>query len=188
METRFRDDALARNQLALRVTFVWAVIASASLLIVGIMGLQLYKHKETHWLPLCTDGAFSIGESSYSSSYLQQMAKKVADLRLTYNPETVVSRYRVLTHLATPSMQEALNQQLRIEISAIKKKNISSVFYPESIAVDTAHNSAKLKGLLHRSSHGLQLSPVPKIYLIKFVFQSGVLSPVSIEEVSHEKS
>lgn len=188
MDVKFRDDAVSKNRLVLRITFIWALISSVSLLIVSIISLYGFKHQKTHWLPVCSTTDFSIGETDYSPAYLKEMAKKITDLRLTYNPETIESRYTTLIHLTPAAFQENVNKRLMNEIEAVKKKNISSVFYSDKISVDTKHHLAIISGFLHRTSHGLALSPVYKGYEIQFAFNGGELSPLSISEVNHEKA
>ena len=116
------------------------------------------------------------------------MAKKVADLRLTYNPETIESRYGALLRIAEPRAQEELAKILNNEINVIKEKNISSVFYPEKVKIDSVHHVAQLDGLLQRSTRGLLIKPVYKAYQINFAFHEGELSPVAIKEIQSEKN
>tara|TARA_B100000519_G_C14061387_1_gene352252 strand:+ start:174 stop:740 length:567 start_codon:yes stop_codon:yes gene_type:complete len=188
MDTKFRDDAISKNRLALRVTLAWAILSSISLFIVSLMSFSLYKSKPVRWLPVCSVSEFSVSESSYSPSYLRQMAKKVADLRLTYNPETIESRYGALLRIAEPRAQEELAKILNNEINVIKEKNISSVFYPEKVKIDSVHHVAQLDGLLQRSTRGLLIKPVYKAYQINFAFHEGELSPVAIKEIQSEKN
>lgn len=188
MDTKFRDDAISRSRLAFRVTLVWAILSSASLLVVSIMSFHLYQSKPVRWLPVCGMNEFSLSTNAYSPSYLRQMAKKVADLRLTYNPETIESRYSTLVKIAEPSAQEALSKLISAEIEVIKKKNISSVFYPEKVKIDTAHHVAQVEGSLQRSTRGLLIKPVYKAYQINFSFHEGELSLVAIKEMKREEA
>lgn len=187
MEIKFRDDAISKNRLALRITFIWALISSCSLLLVSVMSFHAFKHQKVHWLPVCSGAEFSISETDYSPAYLKEMAKKIIDLRLTYNPETIESHYKTLVNLTPGKYQESLNTRLQKEIEAVVQKNITSVFYTDKISVDTKHHQALISGFLHRTSHGLSLKPRHKQYQLTFVFRSGELSPLSIVEVNDEK-
>jgi len=188
MDIKFRDDAISKYRLSLRITFIWALVSTVSLLILSLINFYGFKHQKTHWLPVCSTSDFWVGETEYSPAYLREMAKKVADLRLTYNPEIIDARYSTLIHLTQASYQEKVNKRLSLEIDAVKKKNISSVFYSDKVSVDTKHHMAIISGFLHRTSHGLALKPVYKSYELKFVFKGGELSPLSITEVKHEKA
>ena len=188
MDTTFRDDAISKYRLALRITFIWAFVSTFTVLILSVVNLYSFKHQKTHWLPVCSSTDFWVGESDYSPAYLKEMVKKITDLRLTYNPETIDSRYKRLINLTPAPYQEALTKQLMNEIKAVKKKNISSVFYSDKIFVDTKNHMAVISGHLHRTSHGLSVKPAYKSYQVKFHFKSGDLSPISITEVSHEKA
>lgn len=185
MDTRFRDDAIAKNRLALKLTFLWALLSSMSLILVTLLCFYGIKHQNVRWLPLCGVD-FEVGDLAYSPSYLQEMAKKVADLRLTYNPETVASRFNALVHLAPINKQEPLKKVLDQEIKTIIRKNISSVFYSQKISVDIKHHQANIEGELCRLNHGLEMKPEHKTYLLTFTFKDGLLSPDSIKDITHD--
>ena len=188
MQTSYRDNAVLRNRLLLKLTLLWAMGSTISVIVLTLLCFYLVKHQETHWLPVCVGDEFSIGGSSYSPQYLKEMTQKAADLRLTYNPETIESRYKMLTHLIPANHQEAFKRLLDSEKSTVLSKNISSVFYAknESISVDVQHATGKIEGELVRTSHGLQLNPKHKAYLLQFSFKNGLLGLESIKEIVDE--
>lgn len=188
MKTSFRDNAIDRNHLLLRLTLVWAVSVSVVAILITMLCFYGFMHQETHWIPVCTGSEFSIGGMSYSPEYLKEMTQKVADLRLTYNPETIDSRYMNLSHLIETRRQESFTKVLDEERATVKQKNISSVFYAEKISVDVASSAAIIKGSLVRTSHGLQLNPQQKTYRLQFSFHNGLLSLQSIKEVIDERT
>lgn len=188
METSYRDNAVAKNKLVLKLLVCWALSSSLLALILSILCFYAFQHKETHWLPVCMGTEFSIGNSAYSPAYLKEMTVKATDLRLTYSPDTVESRYSTLLHLVPANFQESFKKQLDEEIETVKSKNISSVFYAEKVAVDVNHHQGQIEGELYRTSHGLEVKPQHKAYLLQFAFKQGVLSLKSVKEVSHEKN
>ena len=133
-------------------------------------------------------GGFDVDKSETSVPDLKEMTVKATDLRLTYSPDTVESRYSTLLHLVPANFQESFKQQLDEEIATVKSKNISSVFYAEKVAVDVNHHQGQIEGELYRTSHGLEVNPQHKAYLLQFAFKQGVLSLKSVKEVSHEKN
>ena len=188
METTYRDNAILRNQLILKLLLSWALSSTAIALVLVWLCLYAFGHREIHWLPICTDGELAIGEHSYSPSYLKDMTSKAIDLRLTYSPDTLESRYVILEHLVLPTHQEAFKKQLSAEIETVKAKNISSVFYVEKVAVDSKHHQGHVDGTLYRTSHGLQIKPQQKSYVLQFDFKNGVLWLQSIKEVRDAKN
>lgn len=186
MDTSFRDNAIERCQLLLKMALAWALSMSIVVIILSGLSFYAFKHKQVHWLPVCTASAFSLGETAYSPSYLKEMSKKVMDLRMTYNPETVASRFVSLLHLIPVERQEDFKKILDEEVKTVQNKNISSVFYEEVIAVDSKLHTAKVKGYLHRTRAGLQIKPQYKLYQIQFAFKDGMLWPRSIQEIQDE--
>ncbi len=183
MQTSFRDNAVTRNRVLLKLTLIWAMGSTVAVISLTFLCFYLVMHKQTHWLPLCTGAEFSMSDSAYSASYLKEMTQKAADLRLTYNPETIEARFLTLSHLIPANHQEALNRLLDSEKTTVIKKNMSSVFYADAIAVDVQHAQGRISGQLIRTSHGLQLSPKPKTYLLQFSFNNGLLNLLSIKEI-----
>lgn len=188
MKTSIRDNAILKSRLLLNIAFVWALSSSLGVVILGALCFYAFKHQQIHWLPVCSDSGFSLSNSSYSPSYLKGMAKKVIDLRLTYNPETVATRFESLIHLIPAEKQEVFKKMLDLEAKTVKEKNISSVFYEEAIAVDVNKGQAKIKGFLNRTSHGLQIRPAYKAYLLTFSFKNGVMWPNSVKEIRDENN
>ena len=184
MQTSFRDHALAKNRLLLKVLLMWAISATAAVMVLSFACAYAFQHKEVHWLPMCTGAEFSISDRTYSPAYLKEMTEKVADLRLTYSPETVASRNATLLRTIPANHQEAFKKQLLSEQKTVQDKNISSVFYAEKVSVDVSQTQGKITGLLHRTSHGLQLSPKRKTYQLQFVFKNGLLGLQSMKEIN----
>ena len=183
MNISFRDNAIARNRLFLKLTLVWALSGTFAVIVLAVLNCYTLMHRQVHWLPMCTGDEFSIGASSYNPAYLKKMTQKVADLRLTYNPETVESRYTLLADMIPASHQESFTRLLDSERKTIQEKKVSSVFYGEKVLVDVAKNQGQIEGLLYRTSHGLQLKPQHKTYRVQFSFQNGLLNLVSIQEI-----
>lgn len=186
MDTTFRDNAIAKNRILLKMALAWALSMSVAVMALSFLCFYAFKHKQTHWLPVCTSEAFSVGESAYSPAYIKEMSKKVMDLRMTYNPETVASRFLSLLHLIPVERQEDFKKILDSEIKTVQDKNISSVFYEESIAIDNRLHIARVKGYLQRTRAGLQIKPQYKGYQIQFAFKNGLLWPQSIQEMHDE--
>lgn len=183
MNTSYRDNAIAKNRLLLKLSLAWALSSSSAVLVLAGVCFYSLTHRQVHWLPVCTGAEFSIGQRAYSASYLKEMTEKAADLRLTYNPETIDARYAMLAHLIPAHIQEAFSRLLDEERKTVHEKNISSVFYSENISVDVAHHQGQIEGLLYRTSHGLQLAPERKVYRLQFSFQNGLLTLSSIQEI-----
>lgn len=187
MQTSWRDNAVAKHKLLLKLTLAWAMSASVGVVILASFCFYAITHRQIHWLPVCTGSEFSIGDAAYSPEYLKKMTEKVADLRLTYNPETIESRNTVLIHLIPANHQEAFKRVLDTERKTVVDKNISSVFYAEHVSVDLKLNQGQIDGLLYRTSHGLQLQPKHKTYTIQFSFKNGLLGLESVKEMSNAR-
>ncbi|WP_058495580.1 TraE/TraK family type IV conjugative transfer system protein [Legionella drozanskii] len=185
MNTSFRDNAIAKNRLLFKLTLIWALSSTLAVIVLSALNFYTLLHRQVHWLPMCTGAEFSLGDKAYSPQYLKEMTQKVADLRLTYNPETIDTRYTMLSHLIPANYQESFTKLLDAERKTVHEKNISSVFYSERVSVDVNKNQGQIEGLLYRTSHGLQLKAQHKIYRLQFSYSEGLLNLASIQEISH---
>ena len=188
MDITYRDNILLRNRLLLKMALGWAIAMSLVALVLAGFTIYALKHRTIHWLPLCSNTEFSLNDSDFSPTYLQEIAKKVIDLRLTYHPETVEYQFNTLLHLVPANHQDAFKKILDKEKETVRNKNISSVFYLENLAVDVSHREAKIKGTLHRTSHGLSVKAQKKSYLLVFSFSNGKLWAHAIQEITNENT
>ena len=187
MDTGFRDNTIAKNRLVLRLTFIWAIATSLVSVILAGLCFYVVVHKETHWLPMCTRGQYQISQKYMSPNYIRDIAERVVDLRLTYNKDTVESRFDALLMLIEPSHMESLKNLLKDEQKTIIAKDIASVFYVEEIALDIPHQRAKIHGKLIQTSHGIALPDALKTYELTYTYKSGLISILSMKEVADEK-
>ncbi|HHF7349660.1 TPA: TraE/TraK family type IV conjugative transfer system protein [Legionella feeleii] len=186
MDILYRDDVIARTRLLLKWVLAWAISSSLAVVTLSLLCAYVVKHRQTHWLPLCTGSEFNIGETAYSPGYLKDLALKVIDLRLTYSPDTIEARVEQLVHLIPADFQRHFKRRLEEEVRTVQEKNISSVFYADvdHIEIDISHHQGRVAGVLHRTSHGLPLKEERKTYLLQFALKSGLLMLQSIKEVS----
>lgn len=185
MDTTYRDNAIEKNRLLLRLTLVWALSSTLAVMVLAILSFYTLTHRQVHWLPVCTGAEFSLGDGNYSPEYLKQMTQKAADLRLTYSPQTIDGRYKMLSQLIPANLQQSFTKILESERKTVHDKNISSVFYAQKVDVDMTNHKGQIEGLLHRTSHGLQLKPEKKAYQLEFSFTQGLLNLVSMQEVQN---
>lgn len=128
MNRVFRDNVLSKNKVLLHLTLAWAVTSTIAVFILGGLCVHVVNNKETHWLPICTEDGYFLSNSSFSPSYIKDMTKKVLQLRLTYNPDTVAARFASLVHLIPASHQEAFKTILDSESLVVKEKILVPCF------------------------------------------------------------
>ncbi len=122
MNRLVRDTIVLKNRVLLNLVLAWACSSTLAVFILGGICLYAVKNKETHWLPICAEDGYFLSNSSYSPSYIKEMAKKVIQLRLTYTPENVDARFYSLVHLIPASHQEDFQKILDSEMKVAKEK------------------------------------------------------------------
>lgn len=184
MITGKRDNIIARQQRLIRLTFGWAVSSSvAVILLIGLSGYA-FLSRPIKLVPM-TGNTMAISDINYSPEYLLDSAKKILQLRLTFNPSTIQQQYRELVNVTAIAFQEKLKEKLHQEIDVVNHKEIASVFYVTDSHVDVSRHFAVISGDLLRSSHGIALTPEQKRYEVQFGF-NGSLALQSIKEITNE--
>ncbi len=187
MDIRFRDNTLAQNRLILRLTFIWALSSSFIAIILVFLCVYINSSRETHWLPMCLSGQYHISQQHASPNYIKDVIEHAVDLRLTYNKDTVESRFDAFLMLVAPNHIESLKALLKEEQKTIAAKDIASVFYVEGIALDMNKHKAMVHGRLSETSHSVALPSLHKSYDLSYQYSAGLISILSMKEVHDEK-
>lgn len=185
MHIRLRDDLLSKQRLVFRITLLWATTSSITLLVLILAWSSSLKHQKIYLLPLSAD-SYVLSDTTYSASYLKDMAEKVIDLRFSFNPQSIKGRYETLSNLTAIPVRQAISSLLKEEQESALEKNVSSAFYIEKTQTNTKQHEAVVSGYLHRSSHHLEIKPLFKKYRLRFEFKQGHLNLLSIQEVDDE--
>lgn len=187
MDIRFRDNTLAQNRLILRLTFIWALSSSLIAIILVFLCVYINSSRETHWLPMCLSGQYQISQRHASPNYIKDVIEHAIDLRLTYNKDTVESRFDAFLMLVAPNQVESLKALLKEEQKTIIAKDIASVFYIERITLDVSKHKAVAHGKLVETSHAVTLPDAHKVYELSYQYHAGLISILSMKEVHDEK-
>ena len=178
-----RNHVIARQKKMMRLLLAWAISSSISLVFVTLLCGYAMLSRPIKLVPF-SGREMSISDLSYSPEYLLEYAKKVAQLRFSFSPETIKNQYRDILNLTDLKYQSSVKAKLAHEVEVVSHKEISSVFYVKESHVDASKNTAVLKGELVRASHGIRLTPSPKSFEFKFSF-NGSLHLESIKELSN---
>lgn len=183
MDMQKRGNIIARQKKMMRIVFAWAISSSIALVVMSLLCGYAFLSRPIKLVPM-TGREMSISDMAYSPEYLVESAKKIAQLRFTFNVDTIKQQYAELVNITQIKYQDPLKEKLKQEISVVNHKEITSVFYIKNIKVDLPNNSAVVTGELDRSSHGVPLKSEIKSYKIQFAFK-GTLALESIKEVKN---
>jgi len=181
MRTDRRDDAIAKNKQTVRLLKIVCLAQSAAIVALAALVLYFCTSKEIVYQPTM-GSSYTMSERHFSPAYLRNMATDIMQLRLTWNAQTVTGHYAKILTMVKPNVTTAVRKMLNSEIAAIKKRNISSVFYQTKALVDVKNQVAKVSGNLVRTDDGVVLPSVRRTYLIQFHYTHGTLQIVSIAD------
>lgn len=181
MKTQVRDDAIAKNRKLVKTLTLACVAQSLSIIVLVFLVINALHSKTIVYQPVIS-GQYSLSERTFSPGYLRDMASDIAQLRLTWQPDTIQARYQRLLALVAPDRVASVRAGLNQEIQAVEKRRMSSVFYEHHVLVDVKHQAALVAGELQRLDDGVLLPLVHKTYQIQFHYVGGTLQVLSITE------
>ena len=167
----------------MRMLLAWSVSSSISLVFVSLLCVYVVLSRPVKLVPF-TGQTISVSDLSYSPEYLLESARKIAELRLTFNPATIRQQYKDIINITDIKYQLSLKEKLEKEIETVRHKEISSVFYIKQTHANASKNTVVISGELDRTSHGIRFKPEEKTFEVKFKF-NGSLYLESFKELSH---
>lgn len=167
------------------VLLVCVALLISNVLLVGLTAWS-FTHQRTTIIPAVLTKPITVSNYSADTSYLRQMGLFFATERLNLTPENVKQNHKILLQYTDPKFYQEFFKILDQEQETIIKQKLSSVFYPTAVIVDPGKLIVYLKGTLNRSVGSLALNSMPKSYLIKFSYSSGILRVRSFSSIGEK--
>lgn len=152
---------------------------------IAIVVLLRYAHgkHETHFIPPQISGAFSISRTGVSEGYLMDMSSYHTQLRFNVTQSSVTRQFNALLGHVHASLYGELRAQLVKEVEQINHEHLSAVFYPLDFDTDIKNLGVKVSGTMRRFVGGELMSEVKETFLVKYVYEAGLLKITNLEKV-----
>ena len=162
------------------------VLLSGLLVVCLFIIWHLGNEHEITLIPAGATQNMTIGSNAVDNSYLTQWAEFIVSLKMNVTPSTVAETQEKLLAYVSPSVYGAYKEQLLNEQQAIKKSEITSVFFPKQTLVDDkVAYQVKTTGEL-QVYYGRERAKSDQVtYQLNFNFNNGRLLLKSIKEVKN---
>lgn len=125
---------------------------------------------------------------SVSSTYLEQMSLFFIQLALNVTPDNASFMHQQLLKRVEPSAYGALKTKLANDADVLKRRNISTTFYPVNFSINQAKNQVDVEGDFETRVGKTQTSFVRKTYRMTFSNRHGQWFVSEFRELDkHEK-
>ena len=135
-----------------RVRDTRVVLAALLALSMGVNGLLSHglatRESMTVLVPVVSGPAWTVGETWAGRRYLEDTARTVAVTLLTLTPENAVEIREAAARMAHPSARGEIAAWVETEAARLKRRDLSTAFYPTGIEVATDELAAEVSGEL----------------------------------------
>ena len=174
-----------------RVRDTRVVLAALLALSMGINGVLSHglatRESMTVLVPVVSGPAWTVGETWAGRRYLEDTARTVAVTLLTLTPENAVEIREVAARMAHPSARGEIAAWVETEAARLKRRDISTAFYPTGIEVATDELAAEVSGELVTWLGREEATRTRKRYRLAFAVEGGRIGLLRFEEREDER-
>lgn len=171
---------------AIKKRDAYFTIALASLLVNVVLALGMLFHHPVDRITIVPAGfkqSFWIDKNGVSSSYLAEMTRYFATLKLNMTSESSDYQISQILKYTNPRTYGVLKANLIKETDKLKNEGLTSVFYPVNVQVDVSNLKATITGDLSYFVGKQETNTYRVSYVAKYSYDSNRLYLDSFEEV-----
>lgn len=183
--TEFSKDLEKRTGIGRYAQFMNVLL----ILVVAAQAFALSKADRTHretLIPPTINKTFWVEDDKVSPEYLEQMGVYLIQLALNRTPSNAVSQIDELLKYVAPQSYPELKKQLHSDALRQKEDNITIVFFPRHVTVDSGLQAVLFEGVTKKWIGDKPVGSDMKRYIIKFGYQGRVFLE-DISDVTAEK-
>ena len=168
--------------------FVLAVLLGLSMAVNGLLSYGLSSRESMAVLvPAVSGPAWTVGETWAGRRYLEDTARTVAVTLLTLTPENAVEVRDAAARMAHASARGEIAAWVETEAARLKRRDVSSAFYPTAIEVAGDELAADVSGELVTWLGREEATRTRKRYRLVFAMEGGRIGLLRFEEREDER-
>ena len=180
---RLRHDLTgARRATALLLALLTVSILAN--LVLAIASVSLAGRERVILVPPRISQSFWVDAHDVSPEYLEQMGQFLLQLTLNVTPQSVDHQARVLLQYVAPATVGELRASLGATADRLKRDGAATVFAPQELTVDAAHQRLTARGRLTTYIGERRVADVQKTYTLTFGTNAGRIVLTSFKEAT----
>ena len=183
-----RHEAMASERRKVRDTrIVLAVLLGLSMGVNGLLSHGLAQRESMAVLvPAVSGPAWTVGETWAGRRYLEDTARTVAVTLLTLTPENALEVREAAARMSHASARGDIVSWVETEAAGLKRRDLSSAFYPMGIEVAANELAAEVTGELVSWLGREEVARARKRYRLVFAMDGGRIGLLRFEEREDE--
>lgn len=164
----------------------YLLLALCSLVLNGLLVLALFRlvgHERIVIVPPQIEKSFWVSGNQVSPEYLSEMSLFFANLRLNMTASNAASQREILLRHVSSNHYSELKSELVKEMESLKKRHITTAFFPVDVKVDPKKLISRITGDLQSTIGDMHIPSQRVTYQVAFSYDSGRLQVKSFEEV-----
>jgi len=166
------------------------LVVSAVMLIANIfLSAALFLHdKEIVLVPNSLDEKTSIKSNKMSPAYLEAITRDAINLMLNVSPSNAEYSAKSILKVTHPAFYGQLKKDLNERGKDVTNRRISTLFYPQSMSINEAHDGAIIVGKLSTYLGKEEVLTEDKTYSITYSFEGFRPLILDFYEVQQDKN
>jgi conjugal transfer pilus assembly protein TraE len=149
------------------------VCLSIAVIIISIFSYSALKYQRVVILPPVVDRRIEISGNSVNEDYVRLFARYAMTLLNDFTPGAAPGQFSELLTLSSPSFYPAFQKTLNGMKDTITKLNLTSVFYPQALSIDTEKKVIEVTGQQKHFAGAVMVDNGLKKYQITYVITDG---------------
>lgn len=159
------------------------VTLTLSVVVSSIFSWLALKYQKVIIMPPVMEKKFEISGKSVDEEYVRQFSRYIIGLLITYSPQSVKGQYNEILLHTYPGSYSKFKKKLDDTIIDIEKLSVSSVFYIQSVKVDTSKQTISIGGIKRQFSQDHRVFDGKSNYQITYTVVDGRFYVVDFQEI-----
>lgn len=167
------SDTRARYAIGKLTLYGLILSLVTNVLLAAILLTSTNTHRET-LVPPTINKTFWVDDAAVSPEYLEQMAVFLLQLALNVTPANAEINHQAFMRYVAPANFGQIQKSLRSQVAELKELNVSTAFYPSSVALHPNHpNTIVVSGISVTWAADRRLPDRSVAYRLRFNFAGG---------------
>jgi len=158
------------------------VVLCGGLVVNSVLTYQAVKFQRVILIPPQLTGTIEFVNGQPSDRYVEDMARRISNLALTYSPATVRSNFDRLLALYDPAAYPQAAQSWYNLASRIEEVKVTNVFHLQKVLLDPGKNRIELAGERSQWAEDKLTEKGARAYVIDYLIRDGTFAVTSILE------
>ena len=158
------------------------VVLSIGLVVNSALTYKAVKFQRVILIPPQLTGTIEFVNGQPTDRYIEDMARRLSNLALTYSPATVRGNFDRLLALYDPEAYPTASQSWYNLASRVEEVKVTNVFHLHKIVLDTGKSRIELIGERIQWAEDKLTEKGPRTYVVDYVVRDGSFAVTSILE------